>query len=269
MADLSDVEAAMAALATSALYPDGITSPSAVGADCRIYRGWPTPAGLDADLKAGVVNVTVFPDAATGKTITPYSTEWQGSPVAPALIGTILGATVTFSGSADAGQLAGVRLGSQTFAYRTVAGDTPASVAANIAALIRVQQVVQLAGPTIVIPGAANIEVRVVADTTAIREIRRQIHDVRISFWCPTPQLRDLTSTAVDIALAATTFVALPDSSRGRVNYKSTSVFDQSQSAILYRRDLIYAVEYPTTVSAFLPAMLFGELAMGAVDVSV
>ena len=71
----------------------------------------------------------------------------------------------------------------------------------------------------------------------------------------------------VDIALAGLNFVELPDTSRGRIDYKNTAIFDQSQSAILYRRDLIYTVEYPTIVSASMPAMVFGDLLLNAIDV--
>jgi hypothetical protein len=37
-------------------------------------------------------------------------------------------------------------------------------------------------------------------------------------------------------------------------------VLDQSQDAALYRRDLVYAVEYATTIASVLPSMIFGDL---------
>ncbi len=269
MADLADIETTLVGLATASLYPGGLAAPSTVGADCRIYRGWPAPVGLDADLRAGRVNVTVFPDSTPGKTMTHYPSEWHGAPAIPTLLGAVTGNTVTFSGTADVGQIAGLMFGNLTFAYRTVAGDTPASVAANLGAMIRVGQIVQLSGSTLIISGASDIVVRVVADSPALREIRRQSHDLRISFWCPTPALRDSASSTVDAALAALTFIDLPDTSLGRIVYKNTAVFDQSQSAILYRRDLLYAVEYPTIVSASLPSMIFGDLVLNAIGISV
>lgn len=268
MADLSDVETALVALVTTALYTKGLASPSAVGTDCRIYRGWPTPAGLDADLRAGLVNITIFPDAAPGQAMTRYTSDWHGVPVAPTLSGSVAGNTVTFSGAAASGQLAGIRLTGHTFTYRTVDGDTPALVAAKLATMIRAGQLVHLAGSSLTIPGVANIVVRVVADSPALREIRRQSHDIRISFWCPTPTLRDSACTIVDTNLADITFLELPDTSVGRITYKATSAFDRSQSAILYRRDLIYSVEYPTILSVSLAAMVFGEIALGATNVS-
>ena len=58
-------------------------------------------------------------------------------------------------------------------------------------------------------------------------------------------------------------------SSQAHIAYKNTTVFDQSQNASLYRRDLIYTAEYPTILSVSAPAMLFGDLALNAIDVSV
>jgi hypothetical protein len=41
-------------------------------------------------------------------------------------------------------------------------------------------------------------------------------------------------------------------------------VFDEAQTAQLYRRDLIYTAEYPTIARETLPAMLFGDLVLNA-----
>ena len=43
-------------------------------------------------------------------------------------------------------------------------------------------------------------------------------------------------------------------------------MFDQSQDALLYRRDLLYQIEYPTIISTLQPAMLFGDLLLNAAD---
>jgi hypothetical protein len=266
MADLADVENALVVLVTNALYPEGAGTTCSVGADCRIYRGWPTPAGLDADLQGGIVNVSVWPDAAPGQMLTRLPSQLRGQQGTPTLTASISRDSVTFDGTATAGQLVGLRTSSTTFSYRTTASDTPATIAANLASMIRNVQAAQTAGPTLIVPGAFDLTARIVADAPAVREIRRQTHDLRISFWCPSPLLRDAATALVDTTLADLTFVELADSSVGRLVYKTTSVFDQSQSAILYRRDLIYSVEYPTTISVNLPAMLFGDIALGSVN---
>ena len=45
---------------------------------------------------------------------------------------------------------------------------------------------------------------------------------------------------------------------RPEIIYHNTAGYDQSQNALLYRRDLIYTVEYPTVTTAQQPSMLFG-----------
>ena len=85
--------------------------------------------------------------------------------------------------------------------------------------------------------------------------------------WCPTPHTRDAAAGAIDLAMVPLTFLALADGSQGRVIYAGTTVFDQSQNALLYRRDLLYSVEYATVLTATQPAMLFGELGVNAAQV--
>ncbi len=53
-------------------------------------------------------------------------------------------------------------------------------------------------------------------------------------------------------------FLLLPDATQARIIYHNTAGYDQSQNALLYRRDLIYTVEYPTVTTAQQPSMLFG-----------
>lgn len=59
-------------------------------------------------------------------------------------------------------------------------------------------------------------------------------------------------------------FITLADTSVARIRYAASTVFDQSQDASLYRRDLLYNVEYATTVVASQTSMLFGALALNS-----
>lgn len=79
MADQSDVEVTLVSLTSAALYPNGTAGASVPGADCRIYRGWPNPAALDSDLRAGIINVTVFPSHGAGQITTRYQQQWSSS----------------------------------------------------------------------------------------------------------------------------------------------------------------------------------------------
>jgi hypothetical protein len=109
----------------------------------------------------------------------------------------------------------------------------------------------------------------VVADAPVKQEVRRQEQGFRVTCWCPTPETRDATAITLDLALSTQRFVPLVDGSSGRLTYAGTTEFDQSQNARLYRRDLTYNIEYATILCATLPAMLFGNLEMNAVSVTV
>ena len=140
----------------------------------------------------------------------------------------------------------------------------PALVAANLAALVRADRIVTLSGAILTIPGAGDLLARVVADAPAMREIRRQRQNFRLTCWRPTPAGRDAAAVAIDSAFAAMNFITLADTSVARIRYAASTVFDQSQDASLYRRDLLYNVEYATTVVASQTSMLFGALALNS-----
>lgn len=272
MADESDVEVALVSLLANALYPNGPAMQSVPGPDCRIFRGWPNASALNADLAAGNINVTVFPlheHAGHARTTTRYSPVWTSQTVQTTLTMKVSGDTITVGGVANLGQVAGVVFDNQTYGYRTQIGDNPSMVAANLATLIRENTIVQLSGSTLIIPNVGPIEARVVADATAQQEIRRQELNFRVTCWCPTPSTRDATAAAIDVNLAQVPFIPLPDESLGRMTYVSTAILDQSENALLYRRDLVYRVEYPTMITASQPAMLFGNLNVNAGNFAV
>ena len=265
MADQSDAETALATLATAALYPEGAASPSITDATSRIYRGWPNAAALDADLAAGRVNVTIFPVPGATRNTTRYPPGWQAQPAVPTLTVTATGSTATFAGNAAAGQLAGILVEGNAYVHRTQANETPALVAAILATAISANRYAIATGATVVVPAAPALVARTSADAIATGEIRCQQQTFRITAWCPTPALRDATCSAIDKAYAATAFLTFPDATAGRLRFASTTTFDQSQDAALYRRDLIYTVEFPTLQTASQPSMLFGVVGLGAV----
>lgn len=269
MADQSDVEEALVGIVSAALYPDGTAEPSVIGSNCRIYRGWPSSAALDADLTTGTINVTVFPTGGSTRTTTRYSEQWIGSPIQPTLTTVIDGMTVMFGGRAESGQIAGILVDGTAYVYRLREGDTSQSVAANLATIIRTNLIVQLSQGNVTIPGARQLAARVVADASVKQEIRRQEQGFRVTCWCPDPQARDATASAVDLAVSTQRFIPLSDGTSGRLSYAGTTEFDQSQNSRLYRRDLNYNVEYATMLSATLPAMLFGTLGLNAASFTV
>jgi hypothetical protein len=258
MADISDVEQAVVDAITSILYPAGTSQPSIVAALCRVYRGWPNSATLNADLGAGAVNVTVGADNASGRTTTRYLPRWSGAPPQPGTTATTSGQAIAIAGEPVTGDVVGAIIEGTPYAYRVQPGDSPDIVASNLEQLIQADRMASVHGPNINVPGAAFITVRVVCDRAAFFESRRQEKDLRIICWCSTPPLRDAVAAAIDSAFDQIDFLLLTDASQARIMYHNTAGYDQSQNALLYRRDLIYTVEYPTITTVQQPSMLFG-----------
>lgn len=263
MADVADVEAALAALVANALYPAGTASASVTGATYRIYRGYPASPVLEEDLAAGIIHVSIAPADDEFRIVTRYPRKWQETaPVTAVLKASVEGNSVTFSGICAAGQLAGVIVNEDTFPYAVQQSDRPATVASNLAAQIRAAGwIVNYEGSTLAVPEADGFAARVVAGAGALQEIRRQVQKFTISMWCPDPQMRDMVAPVIDLALSRANFVPLMDGSYGRMLLSDVAVIDTSADASLYRRDLVYAMEYPTVLSQLTPAMLFGTVA--------
>jgi hypothetical protein len=160
-------------------------------------------------------------------------------------------------------EIIGLLVDGVPFYYRISLSDTPDSIAANLAAIVSAARPATLSGTTLTIPEAASLKARVVTDATVSRELRRQRRDVQISCWCPTTTLRDLVCNTIDMAMVSASFIALSDGTKARTRYLSTEVYDQSQNALLYRRDLRYSCEYATIARTTVPVMLFGELMTG------
>jgi hypothetical protein len=260
MADQSDVETALVSIIANALYPNGTAALSVIGATCRVFRGVPSAPALDADLAAGFVNVSVLATAEV-KNVTRYPRIWQTVTPVPASLTVQVGAnTASFAGSCAVGQLAGVAVNGAIFPYAVQANDSPATVASNIAALLReAGWLVDYAGTTITVPGAEMFTARVVSGAIALQEIKRQQQEFSITLWCPDPASRDAAGGLIDQALASLQFLALADGSSARLIFSGSDVQDSNADAALYKRVLHYQAEYPTTLSQITPAMLFGS----------
>lgn len=271
MADQADVENAIAALVANALYPAGTASPSAIGKTCRVYRGYPNAPSLDADLAAGAINVSITAAPAPVRNVTRYPRKWISvAPVTEILSVAVTGTSAAFAGVCAAGQLAGAMVDDMLFPYAVQSNDHPATVASNIAALIRSGGwIVTYAGNTINVPAAERFAARVVAGAGALQEIKRQVQAFQVSMWCPDPASRDSLAPIIDAALCGLNFIPLADGSCGRLIFADSQAQDNAADAALYRRDLTYHVEYPTTISQMTPAMLFGTASVAANGVFV
>ena len=260
MADISDVEAALCGLVEQAIYPSGTAQPSLSNAVVKIYRGWPTNRALNADLAAGTQTVTVFSKENSTKDTSRYRRVWRTiSETSPTLTVTCVGDTASFGGGGGGGQTAGLTVAGVAYSWPLSVADTPASVAAGFAGII---PGATSAGSAVTISGL-RVSGRVVGGGAAIMETRRQEQGIMIAVWCPTPAGRDLLASSVDNSLSNIDWFPLPDGTVARLRYHDTYETDASENANLYRRNLDYVVEYPTTMVMTGPQMLFGVGTLG------
>ena len=258
MPDQADVEQGLAAFIAGALYPEGEGEESAVGLTCRVYRGFPVHAGLEADLHAGLAHVTVQPVKGSTKDTTRFSSEWQGAAPACPLVAEVSGERVRFSGAAEPGVLAGVLVDGRAYAWRVREHSTPGVVAAVLAGLVRVDRPAVLTGSVVAFPGAFGVVARAVSDGQGGQELRRQEGTFRVTLWCPTPESRDLVAAFVDLSLAGVRFLDVGGWGCG-VQAAGGESSDEGAVVRAWRRDLLYRVEYPTVLESSLPSMLFGS----------
>ncbi|CAJ0698814.1 hypothetical protein [Ralstonia holmesii] len=246
MADLSDISNALVTLAAAIAYPNGTSQPSLIGVDVRVFAGWPVPALLDADLAAGKVQVSVFPMPGMERVVSSAFGDWS-TPSAPVNTVTLSlsGQTVTVGGTVSTPQNAALVVDNKAYVYAVQAGDTLASIAAALAALVNADQTATAAGAVVTIPNAKYISPRVGGVGTSQRETLRIEQTFMLTTWAPSPTLRDQLASKINSALSGQTKLGLPDQGAA-LRYRRSSQDDGSQKAGLFRRDLVYAVEYST-----------------------
>jgi len=254
LADLSDVELALATIVTSAIYPNGATAASAivlpggVNPNCRIFPGWPDPTRLDADMAASIINVSIFAQPGLEKNITAYPQVWVSqTKVASTITATVASNVVTIGGSITVGHYITLLIAGNVFSYAAKTGDTLASFAASLAALINGAAV---SGESITIPnGGWTIVARAAAPGTAFRELERTRQRFVVTVWAENNAARIATARVIRPALAAIDTLFYPDTSCGRIFYENSMDVDRSGKQSLSCRDIFYWAEYPTTQS--------------------
>lgn len=252
MADLTDASNALVALIAQTLYPSGTSQPSVTGVDTVVYSGWPTASQLDADLARfasppgnGRIHVTVFPTNTESKT-TRYIPDWQeASQVATTITLTVAGQVITLGGTVATPQNVAVLVDAAAYTYAVQSSDTLTSIATALAALI---PGATSAGPAVTIPNGSVIRAaRAGGSGTIQRETKRQMRVMQITVWADTPDHRTATASAIDAALSGVERITMPDLTLARLIYQASHEIDDKQKANLYRRDLLYSVEYATT----------------------
>ncbi|WP_369606278.1 hypothetical protein [Serratia marcescens] len=246
MADLSDVMSYLAGTIAAMVYPNGTSNPSIAGVRIRVYPGWPLPNELETQLKAGNVDISIYPLGSERKKPIgigrPY---YIIDPGTPTITATVSGQAVTFSGTISVPQNIYLLINGNGYHHPVQPTDTLTSIATGYATTIAGAT---SAGPTLTVPSAREIIARVGAIGSAARELKRQEKEFQICVWAPTPALRDMIGGAIDALLSESSDSVFSDQSHGIVRYCRTSQTDEKQKFnTLYRRDVVYSVEYATT----------------------
>ena len=249
MADLSDVVDALASLADLALYPNGDNHPSVAGVAVTIAPGWPIPKQLDAIIKAGNAMMTVYPMPGMDQNVTRFLNEEPQETATPSssLTMTVSGNEVTVGGAINAGEAAYIGVNRTPYTHAVVASDTPATIAAALAAQIPGASV---SGAIVTIGGSVyDIQAGVSAIASLQTEIARQKRVFMLTAWCPSPSTRDAIAQAVDVSFKAIPGrrITLADGTYGILIYRGTLQTDEMTTRKVFRRDLRYEVEYGTT----------------------
>lgn len=259
MADQSDVENALCAAVLAAAQPGAGQFPLLGGQPVRVFRGSAPAAGLTIDRSAGVSEVAVSAVADTLHNTTRWNAPASLLSIAAGLTATASGQTATFAGSAVAGELAGVLVNDQPFVYAAQPGDSAALVAAAVANLVRASQIVWVSGASLTIPAAVMLVARTAGVASVVQELGRQEQAFRLSVLSPSPAARDAVCAALLPPLLGTAFVALADGTGARIRFSQAVSSDADQVASIYQRDLLFSVEYGTTVTTQSAVMLFGD----------
>ncbi|NPU23941.1 hypothetical protein [Bradyrhizobium denitrificans] len=285
MADLSDVTAYLATTAANAVYPSGSGQPSIIAPlDCRIFEGWPNPDQLDRDMqgltkdnpplpraKGPVPNVSVFPMQGTGVTlyqILDKTYEIRAAQVATTFA--LNGSTITVSGQVAVGEFLTLVIDDMV-----VCSQSGATTAAMLAALAAEAQGKGYPGASstassLTVPFTHSLLVRQGGKGLLGKVSHRQRHSIMVTVWAPTPDLRNKLAKAIDVGLKARNRVSMPDSSQATIVYNRTNTNDEEQSAGIYRRDLIFDVEYATVETFDGFTITSAQIAIAnAVDLSV
>jgi hypothetical protein len=217
MADLSDCEAALVNIIGAAIYPNGISLPSSLpgATSVRIDRGWPVPATLDADMAAGIAEVTVFPRPGTA--MKPYQILDETYVITPPAISssfTLVGNLITVTGQIAVGEYLTLVIDDAA-----VCSQTGASTAAMLSALATEAQGKGYPGAsatatTLTIPFGHSLVVRQGGVATLGKVIHREKQAVMVTVWAPTDAVRSAVAIVVDIAIKQNIKITLPDTSQ-------------------------------------------------------
>jgi hypothetical protein len=263
MADISDITTYLKGAALAAVYPNGTSQPSVAAMDVRVIEGWPEPQLLDLDMAGKTLigatgnipiprpgglcaTVSVFP--MLGMSVTPYQIQDDTLVISQPTYGltaSVTNGVINVSGTPASGEYLTV-ITDRAYAY-SASGASAAAIIATLAASFANNYIgVSSTASSLTIPYGFALTIRQGGQGTLGKVVHRQRQGVMVSVWAPNHGVRAVLAAAIDVALKSQITITLPDTSQAIIVYSRTNVIDDKQVATIYRRDLIYDVEYAT-----------------------
>ncbi|MGB8840190.1 MAG: hypothetical protein WCC64_03885 [Aliidongia sp.] len=265
MATISDLRAGIAQFVGGILYPAGIpASPNAAspvsGCPVRIFQGWPEREAIDADMVAGIADVSVY--------VLPGTTNTTRYPVVdvpikvsvPTLSWTIVGTTAAIGGIVCAPQNVGLLVDRRAFLYAVQPADTLASIATGLAELVNAAQPASAAGSVVTIPNSHSIVGRVGGFGTTLREVGRQKVMVQIEVWAASEALRNAVGGAIESCVRDLRRLPLADCSVAMIWFGQVADSDELTKSGIYRRTITINAEYASITTSMLAQVLNFDL---------
>lgn len=248
MADVYGIQNTLVSLIAGVIYPNGTSQPSVSGVTTFIYAGWPQPARLEQDLTAGGCHITVYPLTTEKKLTESLGRPWRTiSKGTSGITATVSGQQITLGGTVTTPTNINIHSNDQHYTYAVQPTDTLTTIATALTVLIAGAS---NAGPVITMPATAAFEVRIGANDTVGRILRRQEKDFQITVWAGSPDVRAAASLAVDDGLSALTSLSMTDGSPTVLRYKRSLISDNAQSYLVYRHDMIFCVDFSSLQTA-------------------
>lgn len=246
MADLSDVLDMIYQHIIYVLYPNGATNPSIADVDITIVKGWPIRQKLDEVMRARKVMISIFPGNEERNT-TRFLTDFKPLNKSAATLTAIVSEqTITIGGTVSVPQAIMVRVDDRNpgYAYQVQENDSLSDIAMALAAIIPNASAVD---NVITVTGAHKLSTGIATAYTAGQSLGQQERIFKITIWSPTPDLRSVIASPIDIYFRKNYQIPLNDGFYARLKYVRTSETDDIQIPLIYRRDLNFRVEYETT----------------------
>lgn len=272
MADLSDVSNMLVAELAAYLYPNGTANPVSpvVNSKAKVFAGWPQPEDLDAALKDGWGYISVYP-LDTEKVLPLTIRDWQAGTLAAATItASVAGQVVTLAGTVSAGQNVAITVNGTAYIVAAQAGSTLSGLAAALATLISADVAATSNGATVSVPSAKTLAASIGTSGTMTRALRRQQKVFQMTAWANGHAQRDQLGAAIDQALSSLSRAALTDGSTAVLHYSRSMQDDSMQKQRIYRRHVLFAVDYMTTQSTTGTTVLDTNVTIvGGIDVNI